>query len=245
MFGFFHQCFSLPTFFTLCVLIPSSRSLWIPLVTFKRAETSKESKNEHQGRFPFVPKFRKFPAANGMSFSILKFPKKGTTLRGIIPKFWIISYGYREFLFYSIWFAPGINFQNFWLDGLYFRNWKNLWFSGNLPRKFPFHLPSFLKFRNLWWNAERPILKTRWICNFHLIVQSEFRKKQEHFKSCHRQFVVMDTSCCLAISITYHHLWRQAQLTDSLQRFHLDRKRYLLLRVNSKQDPNYKLESFK
>ena len=47
--NFFYRCFSLLTFFTLCVLIPSRRSLWIPLVTFKRAETSKQIRNKDQG----------------------------------------------------------------------------------------------------------------------------------------------------------------------------------------------------
>lgn len=49
------------------------------------------------------------------------------------------------------------NFRNFRPNGSHFRNPTVFGFSRNFPRNFPYHLPSFRKFRNFWLNGKRPL----------------------------------------------------------------------------------------
>jgi len=70
-----------------------------------------------------------------------QFPEKKTTSRAI-PKFPKISY--REFLFHLI-FSPEFSVE-----------WFAFRFPGNFPRKLPYHLPPFQKFRKFWLNGSAP-----------------------------------------------------------------------------------------
>ena len=57
--------------------------------------------------------------------------------------------------FRSIWLSSR-NFRNFRLNGSLFGNSTISLLSGTFPRKFPYHLSPFRKFRNFWWNGKRP-----------------------------------------------------------------------------------------
>ena len=57
--------------------------------------------------------------------------------------------------FRPIWLSSR-NFWNFRLNGSLFGNSTISVFSGTFPRKFPYHLSPFRKFRNFWSNGKRP-----------------------------------------------------------------------------------------